>query len=381
MASMDKVLMNAITNVEEKVDAITAGGSDSSSGVVLAHTHKIADITTLQTNLDTINTDITTLQNNITTINTSLASKANSTHKHKISDITELQTNLDTINTEITTLKKSDNTSNPFKGKWVSILGDSISTYKGFNPEGQAYTEQDDLTDVTKTWWGYLLTKLGAKLCVNNSENGIACCGSEGAVSKGRHKLLHRVAGSTYPNLDGSKTKAAETIKPDIILVFLGHNDFNSGNKAFGTYDIRHPHSWGYSNTSTVCNAFESLMCNLIETYPDATVYIMNPIYVGAEDKTKWPLPANTADVSSSDDYWCQPMMADMIRTFTLKWGYHYIETNRLGIIPTTTHSGTDKFLYSGFSHPTAVGHKIIAHKVLSSMLSDYAGWSVRNEI
>ena len=133
MASMDKVLMNAITNVEEKVDAITAGGSDSSSGVVLAHTHKIADITTLQTNLDTINTDITTLQNNITTINTSLASKANSTHKHKISDITELQTNLDTINTEITTLKKSDNssdnTSNPFKGKWVSILGDSISIH------------------------------------------------------------------------------------------------------------------------------------------------------------------------------------------------------------------------------------------------------------
>ena len=90
---MDKVLMNAITNVEEKVDAITAGGSDSSSGVVLAHTHSISDITTLQTNLDT-------------------------------------------INKEITTLKKSGDTSNTFKGKWISILGDYISTYKGFNPEG-----------------------------------------------------------------------------------------------------------------------------------------------------------------------------------------------------------------------------------------------------
>ena len=59
----------------------------------------------------------------------------------------------------------------------------------------------------------------------------------------------------------------------------------------------------------------------------------------------------------------------------------HYIETNRLGILPTTDHSGTDKFLYSGFSHPTAVGHKIIAHKVYSSMMSDYAGWAVRNDI
>ena len=271
---------------------------------------------------------------------------------------------------------------NPFKDKWVSILGDSISTYQGYNPDGQAYTEQADLTDVKKTWWGYLLDKLGAKLCVNNSQNGIACSGDDGAVKLGRHKLLHRVAGTTYPNLDGSSTKATETINPDIILVFLGHNDNNVGNRTFGTYDIKSPHSWAYADTSTVCGSFEGLMLNLIATYPDATVYIMNPIYVGGADKTRWPLPGNTTDTSSTDaGYWCQPMMADMIRTLTLKFGYHYIETNRLGIIPTESHSGNDKFLYSGYSHPTAAGHRIIANKVLSSMLSDYAGWAVRNEI
>ena len=273
-------------------------------------------------------------------------------------------------------------TTNPFRGKWISILGDSISTYKGFNPDGQAYTEQADLTDVTKTWWGCLLTKLGAKLCVNNSQNGIACSGDDGAVKLGRHKALHRVAGTVYRNLDGSVETAQSTINPDIILVFLGHNDFNSGNKAFGTYELKNPHSWAYADTSTVCGAFEGLMLNLIATYPDATVYIMNPIYVGGADKTRWPLPGNTTSTSSTDaDYWCQPMMADMIRTFTLKWGYHYIETNRLGILPTEDHSGTDKFLYSGFSHPTAAGHRIIAHKVYSSMMSDYAGWAVRNDI
>ena len=35
---------------------------------------------------------------------------------------------------------------NPFKDKWVSILGDSISTYEGYIPEGNSsyYPNDDD---------------------------------------------------------------------------------------------------------------------------------------------------------------------------------------------------------------------------------------------
>ena len=270
---------------------------------------------------------------------------------------------------------------NPFKDKYVSILGDSISTYKGYNPDGQAYTEQADLTDVKKTWWGYLLNKLGAKLCVNNSENGICCCSNQGAVNLGRHKALHREAGQEYINLDGSKSTFDEVINPDIILVFLGHNDYNSGNKAFGTYDLITTRATDYKDTSNICAGFESLMIGLTYAYPDATVYIMNPIYVGGADKSKWPPKGNTITDTTNDGYWTLPRLADAIRTLTLKFGMHYIETNRLGILPTEDHSGTDKFLYSGYSHPTAAGHRIIAAKVYSSMMSDYAGWAVRNDI
>ena len=46
---------------------------------------------------------------------------------------------------------------NPFKDKWVSILGDSISTYKGYIPEGNSnYCPNDDVNDVSKTWWHIL---------------------------------------------------------------------------------------------------------------------------------------------------------------------------------------------------------------------------------
>ena len=270
---------------------------------------------------------------------------------------------------------------NPFKDKYVSILGDSISTYKGYNPDGQGYTEQADLTDVKKTWWGYLLDKLGAKLCVNNSENGITCCGGAGAVALGRHTALHRVAGTVYPNLDGSTEKATATINPDIILVFLGHNDYNAHNRGFGIFDLNEPVASDYKDVSSVTHGFVSLMNGLTYAYPDATVYIMNPIYVGDSDKTQWPLAGNSDTDTTSDQYFTQPGLAERIRLITLKFGMHYIETNRLGILPTTDHSGTDKFLYGGGSHPSAAGHKIIAAKVYSSMMSDYAGWATRNDI
>ena len=49
MTSMDKLLMNAIENVEDKVETMK----------VITHTHPISDITSLQTKLDSINGKIT----------------------------------------------------------------------------------------------------------------------------------------------------------------------------------------------------------------------------------------------------------------------------------------------------------------------------------
>ena len=58
----------------------------------------------------------------------------------------------------------SQRVNNPFKDKWISILGDSISTYEGWMPEGNAkWYPGGDVNDVSKTWWHILLSKLGAK--------------------------------------------------------------------------------------------------------------------------------------------------------------------------------------------------------------------------
>lgn len=105
-----------------------------------------------------------------------------------------------------------------FKGKYLSILGDSVSTYKGIS--------DDQLTNYTirknkyhyempflscNTYWGILLRELEMELCVNNSHSGGLLCGKDDPTSG-----LNRAG--ELSNNDG--------VDPDYIIVFLGINDY-----------------------------------------------------------------------------------------------------------------------------------------------------------
>lgn len=60
----------------------------------------------------------------------------------------------------------------------ISIMGDSISTFESFNPDGYCvfYDEQmqyiNGLTLVNDTWWAQVIQALHGELCVNNSYSG-----------------------------------------------------------------------------------------------------------------------------------------------------------------------------------------------------------------
>ncbi len=107
---------------------------------------------------------------------------------------------------------------NNYKGKikyFVSILGDSISTYEGFNPFGYpVYYKEDRLYDnglesVNDTWWKIVLDSVGGELCVNNSFSGSFVSGMSeySACSIARCSSLHI---QTTPNL---------------VLIYMGTND------------------------------------------------------------------------------------------------------------------------------------------------------------
>lgn len=97
----------------------------------------------------------------------------------------------------------------------ISILGDSISTYVGYNKYGYSVYYKDDrlydndITSVDDTWWKQVIDSIGGELCINNSYSGSCVAGAfeTSACSKERCSNLHA---------EGN---------PDIILIYMGTND------------------------------------------------------------------------------------------------------------------------------------------------------------
>lgn len=97
----------------------------------------------------------------------------------------------------------------------ISILGDSISTYDGWNPYGYAVYYKDDrayengIISVDDAWWKQVIDAVGGELCVNNSFSGsfVSDGFAMSACREGRCSFLDRGE------------------KPDVILVYMGTND------------------------------------------------------------------------------------------------------------------------------------------------------------
>ena len=102
-----------------------------------------------------------------------------------------------------------------YKGKKISILGDSISTFAGYIPEGQSSeyngTNYNGL-QVTDTWWMKLINALGMTLLVNNSWSGTCVTTMRDSVKGANSNAMVR------SELLGDD--------PDVIIFYMGINDF-----------------------------------------------------------------------------------------------------------------------------------------------------------
>lgn len=100
-----------------------------------------------------------------------------------------------------------------YAGKTISVLGDSITTYLGYIPDGFAYFypyPTADLADVNQTWWMQFINHFGMNLLVNNSWSGSAVAGNASSAAHTMARLKYLYIGE---------------IKPDVILIFMGAND------------------------------------------------------------------------------------------------------------------------------------------------------------
>ena len=135
--------------------------------------------------------------------------------------------------------------------KKLSILGDSVSTYKGVSNDASANATlicnpcyYRGAMPLEKTYWHLVMQHFGLALCVNNSWSGGNLSGRDNADSGvNRANQLSRDDGTT----------------PDIIIVFMGLNDL--GRKV---------------SINTFSADYEATLLTIKQNHPNAPVCCIN---------------------------------------------------------------------------------------------------------
>lgn len=221
-----------------------------------------------------------------------------------------------------------------YNGKKISILGDSISTFAGYIPSGNAvyYSGSNaGVYSVDDTWWKKLINALGMELLVNESWSG------------------SRVAGSAEPAACLTRCENLGT-DPDVIIVYMGINDFNN-NVGLGTYN-------GEGTLPTVTTTFReayAIMLNKILTkYTSAEVWVCTLPYCERGTNDGFPEENSTVTLAAWNA---------AIRELADLFGVKVLEFSKCGL------TYQNMSVYMGDTlHPKANGHSLIANQAIRQM-------------
>lgn len=161
-----------------------------------------------------------------------------------------------------------------FRGKKLSIIGDSISTY---NKEGcklpgyRMYYPHGNVTDVRQTWWNKVISLSKLELLVNASWSG-SC------VTNARSTETYE--GHNFPDFYDRTALLADTsdpqnpVYPDVIIVALGTNDARpTVNAPIGTLQYDKPIA--ELSETYFCEAYIKGIKALQANYPQAEIYCL----------------------------------------------------------------------------------------------------------
>lgn len=260
-------------------------------------------------------------------------------------------------------------------GKYVSILGDSISTFNGYSNDatvnstiggnghrydaGAADTKPGSyclLESVDHTWWMHFANRSGMKLLVNNSWAGSQVFGNQ--TSDGRlipAAYLDRCINlhdNTVENNPGNTP-----IHPDVIFVYLGINDynFNRNNVGKGAVDYANLISsdGSYVTPTTFGEAYGILLHKMQNAYPDAQIFAMTllPENLYSVDMAAWA--EHNAYIRAAAEFYNVPVV-DLAENCAITWEN-----------------------YSGYMidkiHPTTAGMELISNCIEEELFAYYS--------
>ena len=170
----------------------------------------------------------------------------------------------------------------PYEGAGFSIMGDSISTLAGWVPEGwrvhyQGEVRIDGVEMPEDTWWGRVIGHFGGHLVANSSFSGAT---------------VEADAGFGFPAGDSDERVralvGADGELPDVVIVFMGINDYGWGgarNQTMGCSaaasarpeDLGGPHevaaTVGDGALERFRCAYASMLARIRKLAPDADIW------------------------------------------------------------------------------------------------------------
>lgn len=244
--------------------------------------------------------------------------------------------------------------------KTVSILGDSISTYMGWNPAGNAphyngITDNEGLPSVSQTWWKRAADALGLNVLVNEAEAGGLCSADLTADLPEGYEDINILA--AYKRVE--QLTANDTV-PDVIWLEIGTNDFLQG-VSLGTYDGTAEPA---EEPSEFREAFARTLLNLQTAYPKAKIYAgtILPTWDGSKGISGTP-SVNAAGIPLAT-------YNGAIREISAMFGAEVIDFAACGINYSnlSTYMGDYDADTGKAIHPNAAGHALMANAVIKTL-------------
>ncbi|MBR2388358.1 MAG: SGNH/GDSL hydrolase family protein [Clostridia bacterium] len=265
-----------------------------------------------------------------------------------------------------------------YEGKYLSVLGDSISSYCNICNDTSANVTIGENSPFYPTWshnvcrpsltyWGKVIEDLGMKTCIVNSWSGSSAYGRDfGKNMLIRCQDLHRDG--------GTPDDASDDILPDVILVYMSANDMNGGSPldesfakiiangskreeidAWFSETVERREREGGAEKGKTFLSYDAVyalsMMDMKKKYPDAEFYCLTL------QETNHP---NTLKRPERFDN-----MNKTIRTLAEYFGATVVDLANDEITWQNCHA------YAGDMHslhPTAAGHEIMAENIVRAM-------------
>lgn len=191
--------------------------------------------------------------------------------------------------------QKSETTNNlksVLKGKTLSILGDSISTFAGYNNNTQNndtignnavwYSSSNDkgITDVNDSWWMQTINNNDMKLLVNNAWSGSTVFANTNG--QGANSIAYSTERPVNLHDNTEDATFANGTEPDIIATYIGINDFNTNMSNLGTYEAinfdtlitDNEGSYSYGTPTTIVEAYAIMVHKMKTRYTSSDIYL-----------------------------------------------------------------------------------------------------------